>query len=239
MSAAPRILTAEVIATQAITPAMRRVVLGGPEIAAFRAVPEALGPYLKLFFPGPGGRDLVRTYSTRRHDPARGELQIDVLLHEAAGPGARFGLEARCGDTVRLSGPGFIPAEPCGSYLLAGDHCSLPALARILETLPAGASARVLIETPGPEEEQVLDSAARVELTWLRRRPGQPSTLAEAVRRSLPALRGDLLVWAGAEARIARAIRAHARTVGIAPARCQVLNYWKAGQPEGGFSYVE
>lgn len=240
MSAPRRVRHAVVVDTAAVTPAMRRIVLGGPDVATLTVPAGALGPYVKLHFAACGGRDLVRTYSVRSYDARRGELHLDILLHGDDGPGSRFGAVARPGDAVRLGGPGFIPAEPCGSYLLAGDHTALPAIAHILESLPAHVRARAFIEVPGTSEEQDLRSAAAVEISWLHRPHGAPSRLADAVRAGWPDDRQDVLVWAGAEAVAARAIRAQARAVGhAAPGRCQVLNYWKAGQPEGGFSYVD
>jgi NADPH-dependent ferric siderophore reductase len=49
---------------------------------------------------------------------------------------------------------------------------------------------------------------------------------------------GRALVWAGAEATLARAIRAHARHErGLPGDQCHILNYWKAGKAEGSFDY--
>ncbi|WP_375459406.1 siderophore-interacting protein [uncultured Enterovirga sp.] len=234
-----RITTAIVVATEEITPLTRRLVLGGSEIDALRTPAGALGPYLKLHLPAGSGRKLVRTYSVRRYDTTRCELHVDVVLHRG-GAGSDFALRARPGDPVAIGGPGFIPAAPCGAYLLAGDHTALPAIAHILENLPAEATVRALVEIPDRHEEQPLPSGARVEVTWLHRARGAESQLPQAVRAAWPADHADLLFWAGAEAAVARTMRAEVRAIqGIAAGRCQVLNYWKLGQPEGGFSYVE
>lgn len=228
-----------VVASRAVTPAMRKIVLGGPGLADFTVPGGALGPYLKLALPGPGGRSVLRTYSVRRHVAERGELEVDVLLH-GDGAGARFAAAARPGDALEIRGPGFIPAEPCGAYLLAGDHTALPAIAHILENLPAGVTARALVEVPERGEEQALASRASLDVDWLHRPAGRASRLAAAVREAWPTRADDLLVWTGAEAAIARDIRHEARHArAVHPGRCQILNYWKAGRPEGGFSYVD
>ena len=227
------------IAVHDVTPRTRRLVLGGPDMASLRTPAGALGPYLKLHLHDARGRDLVRTYSIRRHDAARREMHVDVILHEG-GAGSDYVRQARPGDRVGLSGPGFIPAEPCGSYLLAGDHTALPAIAQILENMPAGRAVRAVIEVPDEREEQPLGTEAGAEVTWLHRPDGAPSRLLQAVRSISFTGARDILVWAGAEAAIARAIRNEMRRVRALPAaRCQVLNYWKLGQPEGRFSYIE
>jgi NADPH-dependent ferric siderophore reductase len=230
---------ATIVATAQVTPLTRRLVFGGAGIAALRPPADALGPYLKFRLPLADGRRCIRTYSVRRFDPARNELSVDMVLHAGEAVGSRFGASAAVGVRVEIGGPGFIPAEPCRTFLLAGDHTALPAIANILETLPASAQVEAFVEVPDIGEEQAMPSRAQARITWLHRPAGAASRLADALRAAWPSGHGDLLVWAGAEAAIARAIRRHARDVrGIAPARCQVLNYWKRGQPEGGFSYV-
>lgn len=61
--------------------------------------------------------------------------------------------------------------------------------------------------------------------------------LAETVRATWP--EGRLLLSAGAEAAVARAIRHQVRRDRGLPAECcQGLKDWKRGRPEGGFSHV-
>ncbi len=221
-----------VLRVEAPTPRLRRLVLGGPDMAAFHTPEGTLGPYLKLRLPGPDGRACVRTYSIRRARPAAPEIEVDMVLHPGDAPGSAFAAAARPGDRVSLGGPGFMPATPAPAYLLAGDHTALPAIAQILETLPPGPAVAAFVEVPDASERLPIPA-----IEWLIRPDGAPSRLAEAVRDAWPA--GDLLLFAGAEAEIARAIRRHARSERDLPAeRCQVLNYWKLGRPEGGFSYV-
>lgn len=221
-----------VLRVEALTPRLRRLVVGGPDIAAFRTPPGTLGPYLKLRLPAPDGRTCVRTYSIRHARSDEPEIAIDMVLHPGDAPGSTFAAAAKPGDAVALGGPGFMPAAPAPAYFLAGDHTALPAIAQILETLPRDASATAFVEIPDEAERLPHEG-----IGWLVRPEGAPSRLAEAVRDAWPA--GDCLLFAGAEAEIARAIRRHARTERGLPAdRCQVLNYWKRGRPEGGFSYV-
>lgn len=221
-----------ILRIEVITPHLRRLVVGGPDIAAFRTPPGTLGPYLKLRLPGPDGATCIRTYSIRLCRDDRPEIAIDMVLHEGDAPGSHFAATARPGDPVALGGPGFMTAAPAPAYLLAGDQTALPAIAQILETRPVDTAVTAIVEVPDEAERQRVPG-----IRWLVRPEGAASRLAEAVRHAWPA--GDLLLFAGAEAAIARAIRRHARTErGLPAERCQVLNYWKLGRPEGGFSYV-
>src|SRR4051794_20374726 len=94
--------TLRVLRTAAITPRMRRITLGGEEIAGI-----AQGPNIKLLIPppglaepelptaGPNGRAIwpaadkrpaVRTYSVRRFDAAAGELDVDSFCTAMRAP---------------------------------------------------------------------------------------------------------------------------------------------------------
>ena len=102
--------------------------------------------------------------------------------------------------------------------------------------MPPDVAVTVVLETPNPDARCLLACAGR-EVCCLHRRPGEPSRLAGAVREAAPRGQDDMMVWAGAEAGLARAIRRHARmALGLPPVRCQILNYWKAGRAEGDFN---
>ncbi len=228
-------ITATILAVRDLAPDLRRLVLGGEELAELLPPPGALGPYLKLHLSDAAGMERIRTYSLRRLDLVRGELHVDIALHGQDSVGSRFALQARAGDRIGLRGPGVIPAPSCRSYLLAGDHTALPAIAYMLETLPGNVEVTVVLETPDRDAGCLLSSAGR-QICCLHRPPGTPSRLVETVRSAEPLARDGLFVWAGAEAMLARAIRKHARvTLRLPPANYQILNYWKAGRPEGDF----
>jgi NADPH-dependent ferric siderophore reductase len=53
--------------------------------------------------------------------------------------------------------------------LLAGDETAAPAIAAILEALPAGRAARAFVEVPDAEDRLPLHLAPGAELTWLPR----------------------------------------------------------------------
>ena len=87
--------------------------------------------------------------------------------------------EGLASDWARNAKPGEVMAvsgQPGGAwtidpeadwYLLAADASALPGLATILEALPAGKPAQVLVEVEGQEEIQTLQSPARLDTVWL------------------------------------------------------------------------
>jgi NADPH-dependent ferric siderophore reductase len=95
-------------------------------------------------------------------------------------------------------------------HLLIGDDTGLPAIARRLEELPAGARAVALVEVDGPTDQVDIESAANASVHWVHRNgaeAGTPGLLLDALRRlQLP--RGDYYAWAACESLAAKALRA-------------------------------
>src|SRR3954471_8894413 len=107
---------------QRITPLVVRVTLTGE---ALGGLPDpGAASHVKVFFPTPDRplealltpgattagdapeqpRPTNRTYTPRRWDPDRRELDVDFLLH-GDGPGATWAAEAQPGATVAVSAP--------------------------------------------------------------------------------------------------------------------------------------
>jgi NADPH-dependent ferric siderophore reductase len=239
----------EVRGAASLTPRMRRVTLGAPALSAFgsRDLPDER---VRLLLPQPGQRRLVlpaidergwhyppgaerplgRTFTVRRFDREALELDIDIALHD--GPAAAWSLRARRGEEVGLAGPtgGYEPAANGGRHLVAGDESALPAIATILERLPAGARADVLIEVADASARLALDSEAELELRWLHRdESGAPvgGMLASEVR-SFAWPSEPVQVWAAGESLAMRAIRRFLRDDrGLPRERYQVVGYWR------------
>lgn len=231
-----------------ITPKMRRVTLAGPDIAHF----ETGGLHVRVLIPPEGreprwptagsdgrvvwpkGEDELtgRAYTIRSLDRARGELDIDVVLHEDS-PGSVWARTAQAGDPVGLMGPGGGDVVPADWYLLCGDETALPAIARIAESLPAEARATILIEVADIGEQQPIVAAASVDLRWLQRDGAEPGTtdlLERAIRTLHWPSASAPYVLVGCEQRAARAIRSHIRKErGLARDRHLVAAYWRRG----------
>ena len=78
------------------------------------------------------------------------------------------------GDKIEGIGPRgkITTADGADWHLFVGDESALPAIFRMAESLPGGTQARVLLEIPGPEDEQDLRAVASTHVTWLHRAGG-------------------------------------------------------------------
>lgn len=121
-------------------------------------------------------RNAFRTYTVRRIDPARCELDIDFVVHHDAGPAGTWADAARAGQEIVIVGPDArSPHSASGldwhpgtarRVLLAGDETALPAIAGILESLETEYQADVFIEVPTEADFLELAGSARANVTW-------------------------------------------------------------------------
>ena len=144
-------------------------------------------------------RGCMRTYTVRalHGTGSHVRLVVDVVVHEHGelGPGCRWALAAAPGDRVLLVGPrrgvpfGGIEFDPgrAGRLLLAGDETAGPAVASILESLPAGTSGRAYLEVPTSADVLDVRPPRGVRLQWL---PRNGAPLGEPTLGSVAALFG-------------------------------------------------
>ena len=202
-----------------ITPRMRRITLGGPELAGF--VSLGSDDHIKLMFPqnaaeqaalqsptfsikGDGPQPAMRDYTPRRFDLSLGELDIDFVLH-GDGPASTWAEQAQVGQHLYIGGPrgSMIVPDIFDSYLLIGDETALPAIARRLEELPAGRKVLAVIEIADAAEQQALQSAAELEVIWVLR--GQVDLLDTVRTLTLPS--GALYTFVAMETKLSRQVR--------------------------------
>lgn len=155
-----------------LTPRMRRIVFGGPELEGFRWNGPAAHIKLILGADSPDGvRAPSRTYTPRHFDAARRELTVDFVLH-GEGPASTWAAQASVGQPMLIAGPGrCYELDPAAQWLLlAGDESAIPAIATILEITPATLPTRVLIEVDDAADEFALTPPRpNVDLRWLHR----------------------------------------------------------------------
>jgi len=218
-----------IVGVRKLSPRTVRVTFGGEDLKGF----ETKGPaeHLRVFFPDqvsgkltlpvltPEGyafpedveRPISRTFTPRTWNPETTELEIDFVLH-GEGVASQWAANVKPGDQAVISGRAqgtYFLDYDADWYILAGDETALPAIATIIETLPASIPAQVYLEVLDNAEEQELPKLPLVQVFWLHRGPDKvPSgqMLLSALRNiSIP--RGNGHIWIGCEASVARSAK--------------------------------
>lgn len=234
----------EVLRVVDLTPRMRRITLGGPELAGFISL--GTDDHVKLLFPqnaeqaaaletlvlGAGKSDVpmpeMRDYTPRRYDLDKLELDIDFVLH-GDGPASTWAEQAKPGQFLHIGGPrgSMIVPDIFDSYLLIGDETALPAIARRLEGLAANRKALVVIEVENGKEQQTLESPAQVNVIWVLREGGKDNLLTTVKQLQVP--KGNLYAWVATETKVSRQIR---RVLldehGLDEKFVKAVGYWRA-----------
>ena len=242
-----------VTSVRGVTPSVRRIVLSGTREAVVAA-----GPTISLLVPRVGdpapcwpsvqrdGRIVwpegahgvsLRSYTARRQEPDRGEVEIDFVLH-GDGPAATWAGAAGPGTTVAVAGGGPLGDRPAGWLLLAGDETALPAITRILAAASPSSRGVALVEVADAAEEQPLPAPEGVAVRWLHRDgtpPGEGTLLADAVAALTRPDGEDVFAWVAAESATVRAVRADLRgRWGLSRAQHHAIGYWRRGRAMGG-----
>lgn len=243
------VYTAEVVATYDLSPTLRRVVLGGDGLAGYRTTGVG-DEYIRLLFPAEGTTDpvlptitdgnldygsidlnLLRTYTVRRFDRARGEVTVDFVVH-GHGVATTWARNASPGDLVGLNSPTglYDPPDDLAWQILVSDLAGLPALARLLEQTPDGVRTRVVVEVPGPADQIALPERPTITISWVHGGNGNAASRLEEIVRTLPHPDGSGYLWVAGETAALRAVRRHLRRELRLPAdRFKVIGYWTAG----------
>ncbi|MFJ2603589.1 siderophore-interacting protein [Streptomyces sp. NPDC087425] len=261
-----RFFSLQVAATRRLGPSLLRVTFTGDDLRHFfsdgsdqslslflphpgqsePAVPYHLGDgWWQAWRELPDGvRAVMRSYTLRALRPEAGEIDIDFVLHHPAGPASAWAARAVTGDRVVLLGPAiadnrairFRPPQDTDLTLIWGDETALPAIAAILEALPAGARVRVWLEVADPGNILDLATEADAEIVWLVR--GEQG--ADGPPLALDALRDVQLppaahpyVWIAGESGAVKALRRHfVKERGIDRRRVTFVGYWRQGLSE-------
>ena len=247
-----RLLTVKSV--QRVTPHLVRITLQGDELQGFNSL--GFDDHVKLMFPDPATgvlaipsispdgirheseapRPAMRDYTPRRFDVQAGTLEIDFALHDA-GPATQWAEQATPGQQIGVGGPRGSMVIPMAfdGYLLVGDDTALPAIARRLTELPAGAPVVVIAEVDSAADELVFDTAANLRLVWVHRQgaaPGTTTLLLDALRQT-PLPDGDFHAWVACESSAAKALRAHlVGERGARPQWTKAAGYWRLGSAD-------
>lgn len=246
-----------VTATSWVTPDVRRIHFRSDDLSAFDGS-EFTDRYVKLIFLKPGvtypepldvralrgiiaPEDMpdVRTYTALFPDVAAGTLAIDFVVHGDAGIAGPWARNAQPGDTLLANGPGgaYRPNPDADWHLLVGDESALPAIAAALESLPADATARVvlLVEEPGREPELALPSDGTVQVVY--RRGGSADGLLLDAVKSLEWPTGRVHAFVHGEAQeTMHGLRPLLLTErGLGRDQVSISGYWRQGRTEEGF----
>ncbi|WP_055623457.1 siderophore-interacting protein [Streptomyces sp. JHA19] len=261
-----RFFALHVVRTRRLGPSLVRVTFGGADLEHFHSdrcdqslslflphpgqseprVPVELGDgWWQAWRELPDDvRAVMRSYTLRalRRDP--GEIDIDFVLHTPAGPASSWAARAAAGDRVLVLGPAiadnrairFRPPADTGPVVLWGDETAVPAVAAVLETLPAGTPAQVWLEVRDPGDVQDLPTAADAEITWLIRNgacpEGTPLALDPLRAAHLPAADRPY-VWLAGESGSVKALRRHfVAERGLDRRRVTFVGYWRHGMSE-------
>jgi NADPH-dependent ferric siderophore reductase len=245
----PRFRRVRVERTERLSPRLVRVTLTGAELegmtidqpaASVRLLLPSAGS-AELVMPGwngnefllpDGSRPAIRTFTPRRVDPDRRELDIEVVDH-GAGVASEWAARASEGDEAAVSGPGrgYTVDDGATAFLLVGDETALPAISQLLEMLPAEATVRVHVEVADPAGRLDLPGHPGASVEWHDIPAGSPpgDAMATAVRAT--EVGPEELVWVAGEAAAVQRIRRHLfEDRGLSRRQATVRGYWKYGR---------
>ncbi|VVA46396.1 Vibriobactin utilization protein ViuB [Serratia ficaria] len=244
-----------VSAIQDITPHLRRITFSAPDLRYYPA--NAAAAHIKVFLPQPGQerpdlptltengprwaahamRPIVRTYSIRAVRPEQEEVDIEFALHDHNGPAVEFARNARAGDKIGISNPGGPkPMLPeADFYCLAADPSSLPALAALLEALPAHAAGHAFIRVDSAADVIDLHKPAGVELSWIIGGTEKTGDLIGQFRALTPP-QAETHFWLAGEDRLVVELRRYLRRERQCDRnRLYAVPYWREGLNEEGY----
>ncbi|MER7913560.1 SIP domain-containing protein [Streptomyces sp. NPDC096068] len=249
-----------VLRAENLTPGMRRLTLGGPQLDAFvkdgLELPalrtEGFDDHVKFFFADEtgrlvlprqqvssldwsDGRPVAKDYTPVSHDPDKGEIVFDFVRHDG-GVASTWAENAAPGDSAWIAGPKMSHSHPEGAdwILVVGDETALPAIGRWLAEMPEGTKARVFIEVGEDSHRQELPTKADAEIVWLSRNgaPAGTTDLLEQAVRAADWLPGTVFAWVAGEAVTLKGIRRHLATERRVPReQTHITGYWRRTAP--------
>lgn len=168
-------------------------------------------------------------YYTIRQE-REGEIDLWFVIHETYGAVSNWAAHAQTGDKVALWGPriGFKPPTGTRTFLLMGDETAYPAIAAIMDNLPADARVTVILEYD--REKIDLRQERDWQVIWEQRRcePGADRAIMRALSGIGPTLKTDgLFVFGAAEADQMSNARKWLRQREVPREQIHLTGYWR------------
>lgn len=203
-----------------------------------------------IVWPAAHERPITRTYSVRQYRADVNELDIEFVMHPTSthkipgthktdshsSPAASWASSAKPGDWIGIAGPGGPDPllAPAAWQLLAGDLTALPAIAALLENLPASAQGFAFIESDDAQDQLELIHPTGVVVCWLVRATDGSEVLLEAIKRIAPPLNAtSIAAFIAGENNAVVSIRDYLRaTYGLNKRNLYAVPYWRRGQDE-------
>ncbi|MBX6358282.1 MAG: siderophore-interacting protein [Micromonosporaceae bacterium] len=210
-----------------ITTRMRRIRITGPGLRDLAWRP---GMHTRLRVGDPRSprawlHGLLRTYSIWDYSPA-GRLDLCILDHPSAGPGAQWSRRVRVGDPAAFTPPEgrLVLRDDARYHLFVGDETAAVAFGAMLRALPPSAIVHGAISVESAGDRLPLEHADR--LTWRCR----PADLVDVVR-SLELPHAPGVAYLAGEARTCQAVRAHLVRERGWPRRAVIVKpFWTPGR---------
>lgn len=226
--------TVTVVSKEFLTPSFLRVHLHSDTIFEdAELVPTA---WLRGWFPDHTGRDTEhqRGYTISSGDAETGDLAIDFVLHEPAGPASAWAQRCEPGDELSMNTLGSskfeLPEERPAGYLLVGDAAAIPGLAGIIAALPADVPVELYLEQHHDDDRLIPIPEHPLLRTHWTPRTG-PDSLAKAIETRDWS---DWYVWATPESASLKQLRSRLRDeFGFPRSEIHAQAYWIEGRAMG------
>lgn len=250
--AAIRTFVTAVVAVTDIHPHLRRITFGGGDLDTFE--PNGPDAFVYVLLPPPGRTELTidqtfsweavpempaderpvgAYYTVRRWRSDAKELDALFVLHGDTGPASAWAGRAAVGDPVALWGPrtSWDPPADTDHFVLVADETGLPAVAGVLDLLPADASIQVVAEVGSMDERQELPAHPGAAVTWVTRdgaEAGTATTLLVDAVRALEWTGAHPYVFGGGESRAMTKVRRLVRDERDCPrSAVSLVAYWR------------
>lgn len=166
---------------------------------------------------------VLRNYTIRAVRAERGEVDVDFVLHEPAGPATAWARDCRPGDEIGALGPIGRPVNHAPLRILAADETALPTILRQIEECPVGERIEAYVELADDAERQDVPLPGGCQLNWLRR-----GDLVGALRQRGREQDDAVFAYAGTEYSTSQRLSAaFGEQLGLPRTRFRSVAYWR------------